>query len=55
MAGFWGLRVVMAYLFAVKLGLGLFGAWIGMAMDMAGRCTLSYLRFKAGGWKHIRV
>ena len=55
MAGFWGLRVVTAYLLAIKAGMGLYGAWIGTALDMAGRCTLSFLRFRAGGWKYIRV
>jgi Na+-driven multidrug efflux pump len=35
--------------------MGLYGAWIGMAMDMTGRCVLSFLRFRAGGWKYIRV
>lgn len=55
MAGFWGLRVGAAYLLAIKMGMGLYGAWIGMAMDMTGRCVLSFLRFRAGGWKYIRV
>lgn len=55
MAGFWGLRVGAAYLFAIKMSMGLYGAWIGMALDMVGRCTLTFLRFRAGGWKHIRV
>ncbi|HHY12108.1 MAG TPA: MATE family efflux transporter [Firmicutes bacterium] len=55
MAGFWGLRVVTAYLLAIKMGMGLYGAWIGMALDMVGRATLAGLRFRAGGWKHTRV
>lgn len=55
LVGFWGLRVLTAYLFALRLGMGLYGAWLAMALDMAGRCTLSYLRFRAGRWKHIRV
>ncbi len=54
-AGFWGLRVLTAYLLAVKMGFGLYGAWVGMALDMVGRSVLAALRFKAGGWKHIRV
>lgn len=55
MAGFWGIRVIAAYLLAIKLDMGLYGAWIGMALDMAVRALLAGLRFRAGGWKHIRV
>lgn len=54
-AGFWGMRVVSAYLLAIKLNLGLYGAWIGMALDMIVRCILAGLRFRAGGWKYARV
>ncbi len=55
MAGFWGIRVITAYLLAIKLDMGLYGAWIGMALDMAVRALLAGLRFRAGGWKHIKV
>lgn len=55
MAGFWGVRVLFAYVFAIKLGLGLFGAWLGMASDMIIRCILAGLRFRSGHWKHVRV
>lgn len=55
MAGFWGVRVLFAYVFAIKLGLGLFGAWIGMASDMIIRCILAGLRFRSGHWKYVRV
>jgi len=55
MAGIWGVRVVAAYLFAIKLGMGLQGAWIGMALDMTARAVLVVLRFRAGHWKSIKV
>ncbi|MBP8614127.1 MAG: MATE family efflux transporter [Firmicutes bacterium] len=55
MAGFWGVRVLFAYVFAIKLGLGLVGAWIGMASDMMIRCVLAGLRFKSGHWKYVKV
>ena len=35
MAGFWGIRVIAAYLLAIKLDMGLYGAWIGMALDLS--------------------
>lgn len=54
-AGIWGMRVVAAYLLGLKAGLGLRGAWIGVAMDMTVRCVLVYARFKAGHWKTMRV
>ncbi|MGI6627573.1 MAG: MATE family efflux transporter [Bacillota bacterium] len=55
MLGFWGIRVVTAYFLAIRLNLGLYGAWIGMALDMVVRSVLGVLRFRAGGWKHTRV
>lgn len=53
--GIWGVRVLVGYLLAVKAGMGLAGAWIGMALDMTVRAVLITLRFKGGRWKEIRV
>jgi len=55
MAGIWGIRVVTAYILAIKMNMGLYGAWIGMALDMIVRAILAVFRFKAGHWKYIRV
>ncbi|HOB31139.1 MAG TPA: MATE family efflux transporter [Bacillota bacterium] len=55
MAGFWGIRVLTAYILAIRLNLGLMGAWIGMALDMIVRCILAAMRFRTGHWKYIRV
>ena len=55
MAGVWGVRVVAAYLLAIRLGMGLNGAWIGMALDMIARAILVNLRFRAGHWTKINV
>lgn len=54
-AGIWGVRVVLAYILAIKMGMGLPGAWIGMAMDMSTRAILAALRFRAGHWAKIEV
>lgn len=55
MAGVWGVRVVLAYLLAIRMNMGLFGAWIAMAMDMATRAVLIFLRFRAGHWTKIEL
>ena len=49
--GIWGMRVVVGYFFAVQLGLGLLGAWMGMALDQLTRASVISYRFRKGGWK----
>lgn len=39
----------------IWMNMGLYGAWIGMALDMTVRAILAVLRFKAGHWKQIKV
>ncbi len=51
MAGMWGLRITLAFLLVKVFGLGLSGAWIAMAADLAVRGLLTYLRFRSGKWK----
>ena len=53
--GFWGVRVTLAYIFALSAGWGLIGAWIGMVVDLFVRSTLLVLRFRQGGWKELEV
>jgi putative MATE family efflux protein len=55
MAGIWGVRVVVAYFLALKMGMGLTGAWIAMALDMTTRAILVNMRFAAGHWTKINV
>ena len=55
MAGVWGVRVVVAYTLALKMNMGLTGAWIAMALDMITRAVLINLRFNAGHWTKINV
>ncbi len=55
MAGIWGVRLVVAYLLALKMNMGLTGAWIAMALDMVTRAVLIDLRFRAGHWTKINV
>ena len=54
-ASIWVARVGLAYILAIRLGLGLRGAWIAMVGDHCVRAVLSFLRFRSGGWKRSRV
>lgn len=48
----WGIRTLGAVLCIRVFGLGLPAAVICTCMDNAGRCLLTYLRFKSGKWQH---
>lgn len=48
-------RVPVAYVGAIVLSGGLLGAWMGMFADNIVRLLLSWLRFRQGGWKRVRV
>ena len=48
-------RLPAAWLFGVVLGGGLYGAWIGMCLDMLFRGVLLSVRFWRGGWERVRV
>lgn len=48
-------RLPAAWLFGVVLDGGLYGAWIGMCLDMLFRGVLLTVRFWRGGWERVRV
>jgi len=48
-------RVPTVYFFAVTLGWGLDGVWLGTALDWTARAALLYLLFRRGGWKKMRL
>ena len=48
-------RVALAMLFVNRLGWGLPGAWLAMAIDQATRSAFIYWRYKSGHWKAIKV
>jgi putative MATE family efflux protein len=48
-------RVPIVYLFAVVLGWGLDGVWLGTALDWTARAALLYFLFRRGAWKKIRL
>lgn len=53
--GMWPVRLGLALLFVKVLGLGLFGAWAAMVIDLWVRGIITFLRFQSGRWQHIKV
>lgn len=51
----WGLRVPLAFLFALTLHLGANGAYAAMALTQGVQGILSMVAFKFGAWKTMRV
>lgn len=48
------LRPVLAIIF-IQRGMGLYGAWLAMAIDQLVRATLVFARYNSGKWKLIRL
>lgn len=48
------LRPVLAVIF-IEMGMGLYGAWLAMAIDQLVRATLVFVRYNSGKWKLIRL
>lgn len=55
MIGIWGVRLGAGYILAVTAGLGLTGAWMGMALDQCVRSGLLARRVSGGRWLGIDV
>jgi len=51
----WVVRVGCAYLFALGLGLGPLGVWLGMGCDFLARGTVYFLRWRGGQWQTKQV
>ncbi len=47
----WLVSVLGAYIFAVVLGMGIYGLWIALALDEILRGVLMVWRFKGGKWR----
>ena len=50
----WGMRLPLAFLLAVVLGLGAVGVWIAMAVSMVVQSIGMTLRFRNGRWKELK-
>lgn len=53
--GMWGVRLTLAWLLVTQLNMGLLGAWTAMAVDLWIRGIITFLRFRSGRWKTIKV
>ncbi|MBN1579492.1 MAG: MATE family efflux transporter, partial [Anaerolineae bacterium] len=51
----WAIRVPSVFILGLALGWGLNGAWLGMAIDLAVRGTIFFLRFRGGRWQKALV
>lgn len=51
----WGVRLSVAALCIYGLGMGLTGAWVGMATDLTVRGILTSLRFKSSRWEKVAL
>jgi MATE family multidrug resistance protein len=53
--GIWVVRLLPAYLLAIILGFDAPGAWLAAVLDINSRAVLTWLRFRHGKWKAIKV
>lgn len=49
------IRIICAYIFVVKIGMGLSGAWLAVLVDQFIRWILILIRFRSGRWKYITI
>jgi Na+-driven multidrug efflux pump len=50
-----GVRIVLSYLFAIVLDLGVMGIAWAMCCDWVFRGTVFWIRMKKGAWKKFQV
>ena len=51
----WLLSVLVTYIFAVKLNMGIYGLWIGITSDECIRGILMLIRWKSKKWQTKRI
>ena len=51
----WFISVLGSYVFAVVLGLGIYGLWIAFAADELFRGIMMVIRWKGGKWRSKRI
>ncbi|NLK44254.1 MAG: MATE family efflux transporter [Tissierellia bacterium] len=49
------IRVIFAYTFVMKMGMGLSGAWLAVLIDQSIRWVLNVIRLRTGKWKYITI
>ena len=48
-------RPLAGWVLCYPVGLGLFGAWLGLAADQFVRFLMTYLRFRSGKWMNRKI
>lgn len=51
----WVFRVLLSYIFAVTLGLGVIGVWYGMMADWVARTVAYSYRYLSGKWTEFKI
>ena len=51
----WLIRIPVAYVCAIWLGLGVFGIWLGWLGDWVLRGVVFFFAFRRGAWKRLRI
>ncbi len=49
------IRTISTYLLCYPVGLGIYGVWLAMLVDLICRLTINSLRFKTGKWSKIKI
>jgi putative MATE family efflux protein len=49
------IRIALSYIFVLKMGMGLQGAWISILVDQGMRWVLINARFRTDKWKYITI
>ncbi len=55
LTGLLGIRLGLAVLFAIPLGMGLVGVWLGMVFETFIRAIWMYMEFRRGRWSTVHV
>ncbi len=53
LSGMWLVRMCLVILLSYPLGLGIYGAWIAMIMDLIYRGVISYRLYRKGKWLYL--
>ncbi|MCK9444515.1 MAG: MATE family efflux transporter, partial [Tissierellaceae bacterium] len=49
------IRLILSYVFVLRMGMGLMGAWLAVLIDQAIRWVLILIRLKTNKWKYITI
>ena len=48
-------RLIFAYIFVIKMGMGLQGAWLSVLIDQGIRWIFISIRFRTNKWKYVTI